>query len=606
MNFGNSAFWRNRLTRSVRSWRPYALLAVLSAMLCLPGLFALPLTGSAEGYATQIARQSAQRGLSLHLSFQDLTLSPRPQGNVWLQTLSAMTFGNIGSVWPYRLLSFLALLATSIFIFVAGRALFTPERGLLSALLFLITPAALLAGQSAFSAALATALITLNITALILAQRHNSRRPGALPFWMIALFWLSAGTGVLVCGVLPLLTVSGVLLAVRIKDGTFRGLRGLFPFWGVLCGLLPALPWIFALKEAWQSPPHGADLARLFFGGDYVPWQLPGGNFLPLLLLIWPGIFFLTQALYLLHRKRTRQALLCIGWLLPPLMLTALLPVSAPLLMLPALPGICLLCADFVLSPERMPTSGILRGLVWTACLLGAFLPLLASGLLSAGIHYLQAQPLIELLPPFLAAIFATTACWYIHKGARLRLCLLSLIFSLVAIPLVCAVLLPALRTSWLPLQVAQEYGRFFTENPRLNRGDHTVNYLPSRLVCLGMYSPEIVFYTGASTLLTSNPIAAADQILTCPGDCLAVHEDFNAAVLQAMQDRRLIVTAAGSVSGFYPPQGRMATVYFYTSSAPASAYDLDYPPENGWGGGDTSADTDHGSRPSSAPGDHP
>lgn len=587
MNFGNSAFWRSRLTKCSRGWRPFALLTALALALCLPGLFTLPLTGAGEGAAAQIARQSARNGVSLQLTFQDHAVSPRPQGGIWLQALTAQALGAVGSVWPYRIASALSLLAGALFVFIGGRALFTPERGLLAALLFLITPVSLLAGQSAFSAALTTALITLNITALILTQRHNSRRPGELPAWMVALFWLSAGAGVLVSGLLPLLTTVGVVAAIRYKDRSFRSLRGLCPLWGPLCAVLPALPWGFALREAWRNPPQGADLARLLLGGDYVPWSLPGGNLLPLLLLLWPALFFLVQAGYLLRRKRTRQAMLCAGWVLPPALLAVVLPFSAPLLMLPALPGLCLLCADFVLSPERMPANRVLRGFVWAACLAGALGPLAALALVVIAAAFMQPQPVMQILLPALALLFAAAACWYIRKGARLRLCLISLVFCLILTPLFSAVFLPALKTSWLPIQVSKEYARFYDNALRAVPAYGDTSYAPPRLVCLGLNSPEIIFYTGAQTMLSSSPAEAADQILTCPGDCLAVHEDDHTAVLQELQLRRLVTSPAGLVRGFDPARGRVATVYFYQNAAPADAsrYMPEVVPEDAWGG---------------------
>lgn len=574
MNFGNSAYWRSRLTKASRGWQPYALLAVLSAMLCIPGLYVLPLTGSAEGEAAQIARQIAQDHTYFTPQFQDEPITPRPGGNSWLQAVCALASGKIGCVWPYRIPSFLAMLGCALAIFVVGRSLFTPERGLLAALLFLINPVSLMAAQSAFSSSLAAALIALNITALALAFRHNFRSPGALPSYLVLLFWLSAGLGVLVCGILPGLVLGGVLAAIRMKEGSFHGLRGLFPVWGIFCGVVPALPWFHALKGVVQQAGELSAQAwvRFLVGGDYPLWTLPGGNLLPLLLLFWPGIFFVVQAVYVLRRKRTRQSLFCLGWLLPPMALTLFLPFSAPVLALPALPALSLLCADFVLSPERMPANRLLRGAIWTACILGAFVPGIVLALLTWGIASILPLPPVAWVLIGLGGVFGLAAACYVRIGARLRLCLVAVVFTLLAAPLVMALLLPSLRAGWLPLQVAKEYARIFRQGSEgwPNNGDvYPVGN--ARFVCLGLPSPELVFYTGATTLLTSNPAVAADQLLTCPGDCVATLDTLNPAFLQALAERRLMLNPVATIHGFYALNGQVQTVYFYQTPAQPS-----------------------------------
>lgn len=570
MNFGNSSFWRSRLSKTARGGRPYFFLTLLASALCLPGLFMLPLVDSTEGACAQIARQTAQSGSYLQLHYQNKAISQRPAGNYWLQALSVRIFGLPNSVWPYRLPSFITILLSSWLIFLIGKTLFTPERGLLASLLFLITPATIIAGQTALSAALCTMLLTLNALSLALTYRHNSRRHEDLRVGYILLFWVSMGLNTLCCGLFALMPSIGVLLALRLKEGSFSNFRGLFPFWGILCGILFSLPWLYALKLTLLPILLGApnsvySLHLLLLGGDYSSWRLPWINLPSLLLLLWPIIFFLLQTIHLLQRKRSNAGIFCFGWLLPILLTGLSLPYVAPLLILPALPGLCLLCAEFILSPERMSNNSLLRGLVWTACLLGALLPLIATALFAAGVDTLFELPLAGYLLLAPALLIAIAALWYISQGARLRLCLICLCFSMLSVPVLTIGVLPALRAHWLPLLVTDSHVKD-------NAGDSPDALSPTRLVCLGLPCPEIVFYVGADTILTEDPLAAADHLLTNPGDSLVVLEKYNEALKQALHDRRLSAELTKTIRGFYATDGEIETAYFYKKVSPIAS----------------------------------
>lgn len=97
------------MTRAIEGWRAYALLALLSLVLYLPGLAALPPTDRDELRFVQASRQMLESSDFLRIRFQDEPRNKKPAGIYWLQAASVDLLSTPAStaMWPYRLPSFL-------------------------------------------------------------------------------------------------------------------------------------------------------------------------------------------------------------------------------------------------------------------------------------------------------------------------------------------------------------------------------------------------------------------------------------------------------------------------------------------------------------------
>src|SRR5687767_15481764 len=85
-----------------------ALLIVLTLVLYMPGIAALPVTDRDEGRFVQATRQMHETGDFLDIRFQEETRYKKPVGIYWLQALATAPFGGADApIWAFRIPSVL-------------------------------------------------------------------------------------------------------------------------------------------------------------------------------------------------------------------------------------------------------------------------------------------------------------------------------------------------------------------------------------------------------------------------------------------------------------------------------------------------------------------
>jgi 4-amino-4-deoxy-L-arabinose transferase-like glycosyltransferase len=110
-------------------------LILLCLALYLPGQVALPPFDRDEARFAQASHQMIETGNYVDIRFQEEVRYKKPVGIYWLQVVSAKLTGAADQIWAYRVPSWLgatiAVLLTSVLI----GGLFTPQTGVLAALL---------------------------------------------------------------------------------------------------------------------------------------------------------------------------------------------------------------------------------------------------------------------------------------------------------------------------------------------------------------------------------------------------------------------------------------------------------------------------------------
>lgn len=456
MKFGNSAFWRSQLSRAARGRRPYAILGALCCLLYLPGLLILPVNDYSEAGFLNSAGQAgaALPNLGGHLS------PPLPENArkfmCWhLRPVYSLSAQPQVRLWLARLPSFLCATFAVLLCLYLGRTFFTVEKGLLAGLLLAACPATILAAQQATPSAPALLATSLALTLLAIICKRNSRGIAQPALHLVCLFWVAVAGGLFLGGLLPMLAVLGAALAVGWKDGGLANLRGVFCAWGGALTLTILLLWLALLRHlalpaligvyGWRNMLLPALLPE-----DIAFSVLPGTGIIQLPLLLWPALFFLVPALLLAWRRRTRQTVFLLGSAVLPLLLGALLPGHALPLLLACFPALCLLCAEFILTPEQASARPTLRLGLWLFYVFAAVLPLAAFVALALIIGEAGQTPPLAV---YLLIALTLTACGcflvLVLNGARLRLALLSLLLCVLCAPLCVGVLLPELPWLW-------------------------------------------------------------------------------------------------------------------------------------------------------------
>lgn len=505
MKFGNSAFWRSQLSRAARGRRPYALLSALCCLLYLPGLLALPLNDHSEAGFLNSARETGAARPAVGAHLPPPVPENAPKFMCWhLLPVFALSAEPQTQLRLARLPSFLCAVLAVLLCLYLGRTFFTPEKGLLAGLLLAACPATILAAQQATPSAPALLATSLALTLLAIICKRNSRGITQPELHLVCIFWLAVAGGLFLGGLLPGLAVLGAVLAIGFKDGNLANLRGLVCAWGGALTLTLLLLWLALLRQLALPALAGIHgwtniLPAALLPEDIAFSSLPGTGIIALPLLLWPALFYLVPALLLAWRRRTRQTLFLLGSAVLPLLLGALLPSHALPLLLACFPALCLLCAEFILTPEQASPRPALRLGLWLFYVCAALLPLVAFVALALIIGEAgQTAPLIAYL--LIALALTACGCFFVLvlNGARLRLALLSLLLCILCAPLCAGVLLPGLPWLW-PGLTGWEAAERSANGGRLS------------LLVGGGPALGLQFYSGGRTQIVTEPRLAAE-----------------------------------------------------------------------------------------------
>ncbi|HEV2301461.1 MAG TPA: glycosyltransferase family 39 protein [Stellaceae bacterium] len=529
---------------------PYALLALLSLALYLPGIAAIPAFDRDEARFAEASRQMLESGDFVRIRFQNQARDKKPVGIYWLQAASVALFSAPRSraIWPYRLPSVFGATAAVMLTLALGRRLFpeNPHAGpaaavLLASSLALVAEAHLAKTDAMLLAAVAAAQASLG---LVYTEARAGRRPG----WGPALvFWIAQAVGMLLKGpVAPVISLL-TLASLAVADRDIRWVAGLRPMAGLILAAALVMPWLFAVERATQGRflvgALGRDLLPKLLGAEESHGAPPGSYLLLLPAAFWPGSLYLVPALHRGWRRRRAPAeRFLLAWLVPAWALFELVPTKLPHYVLPLYPALALFAGRAL---AELPTLAMPRGAAFADRAVAVLwsLATLALALL------LVALPM-RLGHGMSMAAIGGAALTLVLAGAllvaRRRYALAApLAFAFVA---TLAAVLPGLDRLWLSRSAAALVAR---DPPPAGEP----------LVSVGYSEPSLVFLLGPGTaLLTPGNAAAA----LAHGGRALVGESDRAAFQAALAAGGLLGRAEGAVSGLDYSTGRRLVLTLY------------------------------------------
>jgi 4-amino-4-deoxy-L-arabinose transferase-like glycosyltransferase len=542
------------LVNAIDGWRAYALLAVLSLALYLPGLAALPPTDRDEARFAQASRQMLESNDFLRIRFQDEPRNKKPAGIYWLQAASTGLLSEAAStaIWPYRLPSLLGALAAVLLTFRFGRAWIGREPAFLGAALLAaslgLTVEAHLAKTDAVL--LATVVAAQGALGEIYRKSRNDEPTGAgLPL----VFWVAQGVALLVKGpVTPLVSLlAGGALALADRDARWLGrLRFL---WGVPLALLIAGPWLVAIMVATEggfaSESLGNDLLGKLIHGQESHGAPPGTYLVLALVTFWPGSLALASAARLGWRERSEPAIrFLIAWIVPFWLLMELVPTKLPHYVLPAYPALALLAAGALYDGAAMTRrhwSDVVAWSLWGLVALGLGVALVTVPIWFGGGAAPLAAGMIAIALGLGGSLLRSV--WHRHAqlwyGIGASLLLWAAAFGIV---------LPRLDALWLSRGAAALID--------------SQNRVLRPVVAAGYAEPSLVFLLGTATKLTSADEAAL-VMSKIPATLVIVSNREDAAFRRALVKDGIAVTALGQVSGLNYSNGRAMTLTLYETA---------------------------------------
>jgi 4-amino-4-deoxy-L-arabinose transferase-like glycosyltransferase len=532
-----------------RRFLPYALLALLSLALYLPGIAAIPPLDRDEARFAEATRQMLESGDFVRIRFQNRARNKKPALIYWLQAASVALFSTPRSraIWPYRLPSVLGAIAAVLLTLAVGVRLFpqVPRAGPAAALV--MACALGLVAEAHLAKTDATLLATVVAAQGTLGLVYTAARAGRRPGWGPALlFWIAQAIGILLKGpvapAVSILTIAGLSVA----DREIRWLAGLRPIAGILLLLALVAPWLVAIERAtggrFLAAALGHDLLPKLLGGEEAHGAPPGYYLLLLPVTFWPGSLYLAPALYRGWRQREAPAeRFLLAWVVPAWVLFELVPTKLPHYVLPLYPALALLAGRALAEvpalalPRAMRFADRAVGVLWSAVTLALALLIVALPVyLGNGEHDAAVVG---------AAVMLVIAVVLFAPRRHLLVAPLAFAFVLSA-----ATVLPGLDGLWLSPAAAALVGR-----------DPPPKGEP--LVAVGYSEPSLVFLLGPRTRLLTPPAAAV--ALAHGGRALVSERDLG-AFETALAARGLVAEPEGAVAGLDYSIGKKLVLTLY------------------------------------------
>ncbi len=543
----------------------YALLALLSVGLFLPGFASLPPFDRDEARFAQASSQMLDSGNYVDIRFQEETRYKKPVGIYWLQSASTAIASSVVDdakvIWTYRIPSFLGALVAVLASAWTGARLFGGLAGFLTGLM--MASCVVLGVEARMAKTDAVLLATVVIGQAALAHLYLTRAqdpPTGRAAWRIpALFWVSAGLGILIKGPIVLLVSGSTLLVLALWDRKAAWMARLKPVAGLGIVLAIAAPWLIAIaiktQGAFFAESVGHDMLGKVAGGQEGKGLPPGYYLLSFWVTFAPWSFLALLAVPWAWAKRQTDAVrFCIAWILPSWLVFEAVPTKLLHYTLPVFPAIAALAAAALLDRFGRTAAHPRRLVTAAAVGLGA-LGFGALTLAVAVIPYLvdrRIDPVGLALVPAVAGLFALSVRGLLH--AQLRSGVLA---GLGAAGLLYAgtygVVLPAIDGVWVSRQAAKAVA--------------ATQPCPNSVVASAGYSePSLVFLLGTATKLVGGGAAAA-HLVADPACALALVEDREEAAFRAVTDPAFGLrgpTRLAEINGFNYNTGKRVHLTLY------------------------------------------
>ncbi len=359
--------------------RPYAILALLVAMLSLPGVFSMPVMDRDEARFAQASSQMLETGDYVVIRFHDELRNKKPVGIYWLQAASVSLFSDAAAreIWAYRLPSLLGAILTACATFWGGTALMSRRAALAGAALAGMT---LLVSTEAHIAKSDSAMVGFTTLALAclaqLRHMHAQRidKPGATTNWSRTapraagvVFWIAMACGILIKGPVTPMTAGLAIIALLMMERRAKWLKPLAWWPGLFAASVIIIPWFVAVQIATEgaflAEAVGKDMGEKLKTGAEGHAAPPGTHLLGLPLLFWPSTLFLLPGLVLAGLNLVRPAedmpersawQFLLAWVIPVWLVFEIMPTKLVHYTMPAYPALALMSGAAV--------DAILRG----------------------------------------------------------------------------------------------------------------------------------------------------------------------------------------------------------------------------------------------------
>lgn len=544
------------------SAQSYVLLILLCCALFLPGLTTLPPIDRDEARFAQATRQMFEGNDFIRISFQNEPRHKKPIGIYWLQAASVKVFGDPreGTIWPYRVPSFIGATLAVLLTFALGRRFFDSNTAMLGAALTagcLITVVE--AHQATTDAALLATAVAAQGSLAVHYVRARSGKPSGIR--IPVLFWVAQGTAILLKGpIVPAISALTVI-SILIADRDRLWLKGLHPFTGLAIVALLVSPWAVAITRATEGAFFGdairGDLLPKLISGHESHGFPPGYYLLLLPLTFWPAFVFLVPALRWAWNERTTHAVrFCLAWAVPAWIMFELVPTKLPHYVMPLYPALALLTARALhclqegsaawprFSPKYMVPVSWSIGAVITSAAIIALPWVLEEGF----------QP-VTLIPAAAAVAFAAACIHLFRRNHLVKAAAVSILGIVAVFSFVFQVVLPGIDALWLSRTTARSVSEYVALHTDAG---------PVKIVAAGYHEPSLVFLLGTETTLLS-PAEAALTLIYYP-DSIAVVDNKS---LEAFLDRLAACQATPEllkeIKGINYSKGRRSVLRIYT-----------------------------------------
>jgi 4-amino-4-deoxy-L-arabinose transferase-like glycosyltransferase len=482
--------------------RAAIVLALLSLLAFVPGIFQIPPVDRDEAYFAQATKQMIETGDYVDIRYQDDVRYRKPVGIYWMQAVVVNTASALGipnahtTIWLYRIPSLIGAVGAVLATFWCALAFVSRRGAILAALMMMAST--MLGAEARLAKTDAMLLFTIVTAMAVLARAYlASRRGGAPPsFAQLAIFWTALAVGILVKGPLNLMVVGLAAVTVSLIDRSGRWLLTLRPLPGFGWLLLLVLPWFIAIYARvggqFLFSAVGHDMLGKVAGGQETHGAPPGLYIVLFFATFFPASMLAglaTPAIWAVRREPAARFLL--SWLVPSWIIFELVVTKLPHYVLPLYPAIAILIAGAVESKVLSRRPWLVRGVMWW--FLG---PIVISLAAVTGAIIFNRDLAFLAWPFFAGSIVCGLFAWrlYDEDGAERAFMRAAAAAVLVSIGTF-AVVIPSLEPAFPSVALADVL--------------HDSNCADPVAASVGYEEPSLVFLAGTKTHFTDAPGAA-------------------------------------------------------------------------------------------------
>ena len=484
--------------------RALAVLAIVSLIAFLPGIFQIPPVDRDEARFAQATKQMIETGDYVDIRFQDEVRYKKPVGIYWLQAAVVKAAEALGvprartRISLYRIPSLVGALGAVLATNWCALA-FGGRRGAALAALMMLG-STLLGVEARLAKTDAMLLLTVVVAMGALARVYLlPRGDGITPrdWALVAVFWTALAAGILLKGPVIVMIVGLTAATLSIVDRSGHWLMALRPLPGIIWLLVLVLPWFLAIYAraggAFLTNAVGHDLLDKVAGGQESHGAPPGLYFILFFATFFPASILAglaAPAAWAVRREPAVRFLL--AWLLPSWIVFELIPTKLPHYVLPLYPAVAILIAAAVETKALSRTRWQVRGVMWWFRA-----PIIAGTAAIIAAIMIDRSPVLGAWPLFALAAACGLLAWQLYEedGAERALARAAAGWVLVAIAIY-GLVVPALGPLFPSAALEEVLRRSGCAHPLA--------------ASAGYDEPSLVFLAGTATRLT-DPSGAAD-----------------------------------------------------------------------------------------------